>query len=54
VVVVPFLLAASFFAAVIGKVAMLEWLGLKNGGPFRRRAPKTVDGVSDRNDSFSP
>jgi uncharacterized RDD family membrane protein YckC len=30
-IVVPFLMAALFFGAVVGKVAVLEWLGLKLG-----------------------
>lgn len=33
-VVVPFLVAALFFGAVIGKVAILEWLGLQIGRHF--------------------
>jgi uncharacterized RDD family membrane protein YckC len=33
-IVVPFLLAALFFGAVVGKVAVLEWLGLKLGRPL--------------------
>lgn len=35
-IVVPFLWAALFFAAVVGKVAVLEWLGLKLGRNFGR------------------
>jgi uncharacterized RDD family membrane protein YckC len=33
-IVVPFLMAALFFGAVVGKVAVLEWLGLKLGRHF--------------------
>jgi uncharacterized RDD family membrane protein YckC len=33
-IVVPFLWAALFFAAVVGKVAVLEWLGLRLGRHF--------------------
>jgi hypothetical protein len=33
-VVVPFLTTALFLAAVVGKVAILEWLGLKIGRPL--------------------
>jgi uncharacterized RDD family membrane protein YckC len=33
-IVVPFLWAALFFGAVVGKVAVLEWLGLKLGRHF--------------------
>jgi len=36
-IVVPFLMAALFFAAVVGKVAVLEWLGLKLGRHFGKR-----------------
>ena len=32
--VVPFVLAAVFFGALIGRVALLEWLGLKLGHQF--------------------
>jgi uncharacterized RDD family membrane protein YckC len=31
-IVVPFLMAALFFGAVVGKVAILEWLGMQIGG----------------------
>lgn len=30
--VIPFILAALFLGAIVGKVALLEWLGLKIGG----------------------
>ena len=33
-VVVPFLVVALFFAAVVGKVAILEWIGLQLGRHF--------------------
>jgi uncharacterized RDD family membrane protein YckC len=33
-IVVPFLMAALFFGAVVGKVAILEWLGLQIGRRF--------------------
>jgi len=33
-IVVPFLMAALFFGAVVGKVAVLEWLGLQIGRRF--------------------
>jgi uncharacterized RDD family membrane protein YckC len=33
-IVVPFLMAALFFGAVVGKVAVLEWLGLQIGQRF--------------------
>jgi uncharacterized RDD family membrane protein YckC len=32
--VIPFVLAALFLGAMVGKVALLEWLGLKLGGQF--------------------
>ncbi len=33
-IVVPFLMAALFFGAVVGKVAILEWLGMQIGRHF--------------------
>jgi uncharacterized RDD family membrane protein YckC len=34
IVVIPFLVAALFFGAILGKVAMLEWIGLQVGRPL--------------------
>lgn len=34
VLIIPFLLAALFIGAVIGKIAILEWLGFNVGRPF--------------------
>jgi uncharacterized RDD family membrane protein YckC len=41
-IVVPFLWAALFFAAAVGKVAVLEWLGLKLGRNFGRGFEKPL------------
>jgi uncharacterized RDD family membrane protein YckC len=41
-VVVPFLAAALFLGAVVGKIAILEWLGLHVGRPFGSRFQKPL------------
>jgi uncharacterized RDD family membrane protein YckC len=41
-VAVPFLAAALFLGAVVGKIAILEWLGLHVGRPFGRAFQKPL------------